>query len=231
MTTNNYQEGHRERIREKFEKDFGKTMADYELLEILLTAYLPRKDVKPLAKDLISKFGSISAVVTAPLKELTKVSGVGEVVATNLRVVGAVSGRSAWQKLSDNNKTIISNWYDLIDYCTLTMAHSKIEIFKVVLLDSVGKVIAEEIVQTGTVDSVHVYVRELTKIVLDTGAKSIVLVHNHPSGNPSPSDDDVNLTRSIISSLKGLDISVWDHLIICDGNYFSFKEKGMLSKF
>ncbi len=226
--TINHQHGHRQRLRERFLIDCGKSMPDYEILELLLAISLPRKDVKPLAKELIAKFGCLSGVINAGISELTSIAGVGDTVAASLKVVATAANRSAWQKLSDNNDVIISNYDAVIDYCMGAMRHNKVEVFKILFLNSQNKLIAQEDVQTGTIDAVYVYPREVVNLVIKNKAKSIILAHNHPSGNTTPSKADTELTKQIIEALKSIDVAVWDHVIISDNGYYSFQETGLL---
>ncbi len=228
MTTN-HQHGHRQRLRDRFLIDNGKSMPDYEILELLLSMVLPRKDVKPLAKTLICKFETLNGVINAPIEDLLQLEGIGKTVATHLKIVGVASIRSSWQKLSDNKDVVLSNYSAVIDFCISSMRHNKVEVFKAMFLDSKNKLITQEDIQTGTIDAVYVYPREIVNIVLKHKAKAVILAHNHPSGDPTPSKADTDLTKKIIEALKSIDVVVWDHVIVADTGYYSFQESGLLS--
>ncbi len=230
MTTN-YQDGHRLRLRDRFLADNGKSMPDYEVLELLLSVALPRRDVKPLAKDLIAKFGSFSGVISASVEELVQVKGIKETTASVLKVVDVASHRASWQRLSDNKKDVISNWFELLDHCRRSLENKTLENFVVYYLNSKGQMVAEEVISEGTIDSVHVYPREIVAKVLANKAKGVVLAHNHPSGDCQPSDLDVKMTKEISLALKSISVRVWDHIIVAKDEYFSFKEAGLTNCF
>jgi DNA repair protein RadC len=218
--------GHRERLRARFLKGGADAMPDYELLELTLFASLPRRDTKPLAKALLVRFGSFAEVIAAPRAHLLEVKGVGESVANHLKIVEAAAHRLAKTKVM--GRPALSSWSALLDYCTAAMARSQNEEFRVLFLDRKNNLIADEVQNRGTVDHTPVYPREIIKRALELGASSIILVHNHPSGDPTPSKADIMMTREIVSAAKALSIAVHDHLVIGRGGHASFKSLGLL---
>ena len=220
--------GHRERLRKRFLEGGGKAMPDYEFLELLLTIAIPRRDVKPLAKALIKKFGSFAGVVNAPLEDLLVVDGLKETSATALKIVKEAAIRMSWQNLKDSQETIIASWDSMMDYCRMIMAHNEIEEFRVLFLDGKYKLIGEEIQNRGTVDQVAVHPREVIKSAINRGAKAIVLVHNHPSGDVKPSKADIEITRMIAKSAEDLEIQLIDHVIISKEDSYSFTGHGLI---
>ena len=189
--------GHRERLRRRFLLGGGRDMPDYELLELLLTIAIPRRDVKPLAKELIRKFGSFAEVVNAPLEELMLVKGVKENTAAVLRIVRECSVRSSWQSLKGTDAPVISDFDAMVDYCRSAMAYQMVEEFRIIFLNSKLYVIGEEIQQRGTVDQVAIHPREVIKSAMMHGASAMILVHNHPSGIVTPSKADMEITKRI----------------------------------
>ena len=218
--------GHRERLRARFLKGGADAMPDYELLELTLFATLPRRDTKPLAKALLARFGSFAEVIAAPRARLLEVKGVGESVANHLKIVEAAAHRLAKTKVM--GRPALSSWSALLDYCTAAMARSQTEEFRVLFLDRKNNLIADEVQNRGTIDHTPVYPREIIKRALELGASSIILVHNHPSGDPTPSKADIAMTREIVSAAKALSIAVHDHLVIGRGGHASFKSLGLL---
>ncbi|MDE2337046.1 MAG: DNA repair protein RadC [Alphaproteobacteria bacterium] len=219
--------GHRDRLRERFLKSGLDGLQDYELLELVLFAAIPRRDVKPLAKQLLSEFGGVSGVLNAPVAELQKVKGMSENAAVLFK---AVQGLTRKMLLGDiEKKPVLGAWQKLIDYCHVAMAHEKREHFRVLFLNRKNQLIADEVQQVGTVDHTPVYPREIVKRALDLGATALILVHNHPSGDPSPSDSDISMTEEIIRAAAALDILVHDHLIISQNGHVSFKSLGLLA--
>jgi DNA repair protein RadC len=215
-------EGHRERARQRFLKLGGEALEDYELLELTLQILLPRRDTKALAKELLLRFGSFSGVLAAPLPRLAEVSGLGEISRTNLKVILAAAQRFARDRV-DREKPILSSWTSLIDYCRASMAYEDIEQFRVLFLDKKNRLIADEVQQKGTVDHTPVYPREVIKRSLELGATAVILVHNHPSGDPQPSTADVQMTRQINDVAKPLGITLHDHIIIGKSGHASLK--------
>lgn len=205
--------GHRERLRRRFLLGGGRDMPDYELLELLLTIAIPRRDVKPLAKELIRKFGSFAGVVNAPLEELMLVKGVKENTAAVLRIVRECSVRSSWQSLKGMDAPVISDFDAMVDYCRSAMAYQTVEEFRIIFLNSKLYVIGEEIQQRGTVDQVAIHPREVIKSAMMHGASAMILVHNHPSGIVTPSKADMEITKRIKEAAEAVSIRLFDHLI------------------
>jgi DNA repair protein RadC len=219
-------DGHRERLRTRFLKGGADAMPDYELLELTLFAALPRRDTKPLAKALLARFGSFAEVIAAPRARLMEVKGVGEGVANHLKIVEAAAHRLA--KTQVIGRPALSSWTALLDYCTAAMARSANEEFRVLFLDRKNVLIADEVQNRGTVDHTPVYPREIVKRALELSASAIILVHNHPSGDPTPSKADIAMTREIVAAAKALGLAVHDHLVIGRGGHASFKSLGLL---
>lgn len=218
--------GHRERLRERFLDGGAGAIPDYELMELVLFAAIPRRDVKPLAKQLIAQFGGFAEVIAAPHARLREVPGIGESVATQLKIIEAAALRLAKTKLL--NKPALSSWAALIDYCTAAMARSQQEEFRILFLDRKNVLIADEVLTRGTIDHTPVYPREIVKRALELGASAIILVHNHPSGDPTPSRADIEMTRDVASAAKTLNIVVHDHLVIGRSGHASFKSLGFI---
>ena len=218
--------GHRERLRARFLKGGADAMPDYELLELTLFAAIPRRDTKPLAKALMARFGSFAEVIAAPRARLMDVPGVGETVANHLKIVEAAAQRLAKSQVM--GRPALSSWSALLDYCTAAMARSDKEEFRVLFLDRKNVLIADKVQNKGTVDHAPVYPREVVKRALELSASAIILVHNHPSGDPTPSKADIAMTREIVTAAKALGISVHDHLVIGRAGHSSFKSLGLL---
>jgi DNA repair protein RadC len=213
--------GHRERLRERFHSAGPDALSDYELLEMVLFRSLPRGDVKPLAKTLLKKFGSFAEVMHAPETRLREVDGVGDTTVTNLKLIAAASQRIAKGELQQ--RTMLSSWNDVVDYCRTSMAFADKERFRILFLDKRNQLIADEVQQTGTVDHTPVYPREVIKRALELSATAMILVHNHPSGDPTPSSADIQMTRAIIDIAAPLGISVHDHIIVGKNGHASMK--------
>ena len=220
--------GHRERLRRRFLLGGGRDMPDYELLELLLTIAIPRRDVKPLAKELIRKFGSFAEVVNAPLEELMLVKGVKEITAAVLRIVRECSVRSSWQSLKGMDAPVISDFDAMVDYCRSAMAYQTVEEFRIIFLNSKLYVIGEEIQQRGTVDQVAIHPREVIKSAMMHGASAMILVHNHPSGIVTPSKADIEITKRIKEAAEAVSIRLFDHLIISKSSVYSFHNQGFV---
>ena len=218
--------GHRERLRERFRKGGASAMPDYEMLELVLFAALPRRDTKPLAKALLARFGSFAEVIAAGPERLMEVEGVGDAVVSQLKIVEAAAQRLAQGKVI--KRPALSSWAALLDYCMAAMARGEREEFRVLFLDRKNVLVADEVQSRGTVDHTPVYPREIVKRALEHGASAIILVHNHPSGDPTPSRQDIDLTREIAAAAKALKITVHDHLVIGRGGHASFKALGLL---
>ena len=213
--------GHRERLRARFREAGAEALSDYELLELVLFRAIPQRDVKPLAKEMIARFGSFAEVVAAPRTRLKECKGVGEAVIDELKIVHAAAGRLARGQV--RKRPVLSSWSSVIDYCRTTMAFSEKEEFRLLFLDKRNQLIADEVQQSGTVDHTPVYPREVVKRALELSATALILVHNHPSGDPTPSRADIQMTQSIIDVAKPLGISVHDHIIVGKEGHASFK--------
>ncbi len=207
-------------------RDAGASLPDYEMLELVLFLAKPRAEVKPLAKALITRFGSFADVISADAKELVAVKGVGENTAVALKTIRAAAIRLAREQVM--NQPVISSWQKLLDYCRASLAFAKTEEFRVLFLDRKNVLIADEMQQTGTVDHTPVYPREVVKRALDLGASAIIMVHNHPSGDPTPSKGDIEMTKEVREACEKLGISLHDHLIIGKSGHASFKSLGLL---
>lgn len=221
-----HQTGHRERLRDRFLEGGAGAMPDYELMELVLFGAVQRRDMKPLAKQLIAHFGSFAEAIAAPRARLLEVDGVGDAVVAQLKIVEAAALRLTRSAML--NKPALSSWAALIDYCTAAMARSPNEEFRVLFLDRKNILIADEVQTRGTVDHTPVYPREIVKRALEIGASAVILVHNHPSGDPTPSRADIEMTRDVTAAAKALNISVHDHLVIGRSGHASFKSLGLL---
>ena len=224
--TESHQQGHRQRLRERFINAGSEAIADYELLEMILFGANPRKDVKPLAKDLLTKFGNFNNIINAEVKDLMTIPGLGDTGIALLKAVRAACSKLLKENIID--KPILSSWADLFNYCCASMSHLKIEQFRLIFLDRKHRVLSEEVQQQGTVDNTPVYPREVVKRALDLGASGIILVHNHPTGDPTPSAADIDMTKRIKSICIELGIQLHDHIIIGKGKHTSFKAEGLL---
>ena len=219
-------EGHRIRLKDRFLKNGGETLADYELLELLLFQAIPRRDVKPLAKELINTFGSFADVITTPTQRLLEIKGLGKSAIISLKLAHASSIRLTQEQITD--KPVLSSWQSLLDYCRTTMAYNKTEQFRIIFLDKKNTVITDEVQGQGTVDHTPVYTREVVKRALELSASALILVHNHPSGDPKPSRGDIIMTKDICDACKKLGIEVHDHIIVGKNGHSSFKTLGHL---
>ncbi len=218
--------GHRKRLRDRFLKSGGVALPDYEMLELVLFMAQPRSDVKPVAKILLKQFGSYAGVITADEKELKKVAGVGDVAVAALKII-----RDAAIRLSQDEivgQPILSSWQALLDYCRSAMGREKKEQFRVFFLNRKNVLIADELQQIGTVDHTPVYPREVVKRALDLGATAIIMAHNHPSGDPTPSKGDITMTKEVMDAGQKLGIAVHDHIIVSRNGTSSFKSLGLL---
>ena len=213
--------GHRERLRERFRGAGPDALSDYALLEMVLFAAQPRRDMKPIAKQLLKTFGSFAEVIHAPEPRLREIKGVGDASIDQIKLIAAASQRIAKGELQQ--RKALSSWQDVIDYCRTSMAFADKEQFRLLFLDKRNHLIADEVQQTGTVDHTPVYPREVIKRALELSATAIILVHNHPSGDPSPSQADIQMTRAIVDIAKPLGISVHDHIIVGRNGHASLK--------
>jgi DNA repair protein RadC len=213
--------GHRERLRERFREAGAEAVSDYELLELVLFRAIPQRDVKPLAKELITKFGSFPEAISAPLTRLAEVKGLGDAAITELRIVHAAASRLARGQV--RKRPVLSSWPSVIDYCRTTMAFAEKEQFRVLFLDKRNQLIVDELQQVGTVDHTPVYPREVVKRALELSATALILVHNHPSGDPTPSHADIEMTQTIIKVAGPLGIAVHDHIVVGKDGHASFR--------
>ena len=220
--------GHRDRLRERFRDGGEDALPDYELLELILFAAIPRQDVKPLAKRLLEAFkGDLAELLAASRERLKEIDGVGDVVIDQLKIVRATAGRML-RKKAKNSDVTLSSWQALIDYCMAVMAREPTEQFRILFLDRKNKLIKDEVQGRGTVDHTPVYPREVVKRALALSACAIILVHNHPSGDPTPSSSDVEMTKQIVEAARTLEIAVHDHLIIGRNGHASLKQLGLM---
>ena len=213
--------GHRERLRARFMESGAQALADYEMLELVLFRAVPRRDVKPLAKDLLLKFGSFAEVISAPPARLAEVGGLGEAAITELKIVQAAAHRLAKGQVT--KRAALSSWTAVIDYVRAAQAFAEKEQFRILFLDKKNQVIADEVQQEGTVDHTPVYPREVVKRALELSATALILVHNHPSGDPTPSQADVEMTRQVAQVARTLGIQVLDHVIVGKDGHASLK--------
>ena len=218
--------GHRARLRERFLRAGPASLADYEMLELILFRAIPQRDVKPLAKDLLEEFGDFNGVISAPIPRLSAVSGLGDAAICELKIVEAAAHRLARARVL--KKCVLSSWTALLDYCKTTMAHRDIEQFRILFLDRKNVLIADEEQARGTVDHVPVYPREVAKRALELNASALILVHNHPSGDPTPSQQDIDMTRLIERACKAVNVTIHDHLIVGKELDTSFRATGLL---
>ena len=218
--------GHRDRLRQRFRDAGGESLPDYELLELVLFRSIPRRDVKKLAKSLITRFGSFSEVLGAPIERLLEMDGIGESTALDLKIAEAAGRRLL--KGEVRKRIALSSWTALIDYCRVAMAFSEREELRLLFLDKKNGLIADEVQQTGTVDHTPVYPREIVRRAIELSATALILVHNHPSGDTTPSQADIRMTQEVVAIAKQLGITVHDHLIIGRAGHTSFKGLGLL---
>jgi DNA repair protein RadC len=218
--------GHRERLRNRFRKGGSDALPDYELLELILFRAVPRRDTKPLAKSLIERFGSFAEVISANPERLKEINGIGDNVATEIKLVHAAALRLSQGEIMQ--RPALSSWTLLIDYCRSSMAFNEKEQFRILFLDKKNILIADEVQQEGTVDHTPVYTREVVKRALELAASSIILVHNHPSGDPTPSQPDIVMTRKIIEAAEKLNIKIHDHIIVGKQGHASFRGLGLI---
>jgi DNA repair protein RadC len=217
--------GHRERLRQRLVTGGAENLPDYELLEVILFASNPRADVKPLAKDLLERFGGFAELVSAEAEALAA-AGLGLAGIAALKSVREAALRLMRSELHE--RSVINSWNKLIDYCNAQIAHNKVEEFHILFLDRKNVLLKHERQQRGTVDHTPVYTREVVKRALDLGASALILVHNHPSGDPTPSKADIAVTREIVKAAQPLGLTVHDHLIIGRGHHASLRDLNLL---
>jgi DNA repair protein RadC len=224
--SNQHHAGHRKRLRDRFLNAGMSALPDYEILELVLFLAHPRGDMKPIAKQLLKRFGGYARVITAEPAELKKIEGVGDVAVTALKTI-----RDAAMRLSQDEiigRPVLSSWQSLLDYCRVAMGHEKNEQFRIFFLNRKNVLIADEIQQTGTVDHTPVYPREVVKRALELGATAIIMAHNHPSGDTSPSKGDIAVTNEVKEAGLRLGITLHDHVIVSHNGTSSFKSMGLL---
>ena len=214
--------GHRQRLKQRFLVDNGKSMPDYELLELLLMAFIPRKDVKPIAKKLLQRFGSLAGIQDADAEDLMSIEGIKENTVTNLKIVKAINVRSTWRTLESGETPILNSQDRLEDYCRSAMGHLDVEECRIFFLNNKLSIIGEEILQRGTINHVTIHPREFIKLVLNKKAEAIILAHNHPSGDTTPSHADIEMTRLLKEALETIDVRLLDHVIISKNQVYSF---------
>jgi DNA repair protein RadC len=219
--------GHRARLRARLSEAGADALADYEFLELILFRALPRRDVKPLAKSLLDRFGSFVEVIVAPPARLREVSGMGDAAVAELKIIQAAAARLARGEIK--RRPVLSSWSAVLDYCRTAMAFAERESFRILFLDKRNQLIADEVQQTGTVDHTPVYPREVVRRALELSATAIVLVHNHPSGDPTPSHADIQMTKQIINVARPLGIEVHDHIIVGREGHASLKGMQLMS--
>lgn len=218
--------GHRQRMRERFLERGPDGLADYELLEMLLFLAFKQGDTKPLAKALINRYGSFANVIAAPADDLARLRGLGPHAVTAIKLVQAAAVRSARAELLD--RPVLNTWDRLMDYLTAVLAREKVEQFRVLFLDTRNRLLADEALARGTVNHTPVYPREVVKRALELHATALILVHNHPSGDPTPSQDDIYTTKDVQAAATALGIALHDHIIVGNGKWFSFRKTDML---
>ena len=221
-----YIRDHRKRLRDRFLSGGAAAMPDYELLELILFRAIPRQDVKPLARRLLDSFGDFNRVISASPARLSALPGVGDAVVQELKIVEAAAQRLVRSRVMA--KPVLSGWDALLDYCHTAMAHAETELFRVLYLDRRNVLIADEEQARGTVDHVPVYPREVARRALELSASAIILVHNHPSGDPTPSEPDITMTRAIDAAVRTLGITLHDHLIIGKERELSMRAQGLI---
>ncbi len=216
--------GHRERLKERFLLGGGHDMPDYEMLELLLTLSIPRRDVKPIAKELLAKFGSFNEVINASPLALYEIPYVKEGTYVVFSIVREAAVRSCWDVLKNKDESVLSRYDVMIDYCRAAMAHKDVEEFRIIFLDTKLRVAGEEVQQRGTVNQVAIHPREVIKSAMVHKAKAIVLVHNHPTGDVTPSHADLDITGKINVACAAVGIKLLDHIIVGKNNYYSFND-------
>jgi DNA repair protein RadC len=218
--------GHRERLRKRFRDGGPDALPDYELLELVLFRAMPRRDTKPLAKAILARFGSFAEAMNAPEDLLLEVPGLGAAAVTEIKLVRAAAIRLMQGEVFE--RPVLASWQQVLDYCRAAMGFEAKEQFRILFLDKRDQMIADEVQQRGTVDHTPVYVREVVKRALELSATAIVLVHNHPSGDPTPSRADIEMTKQIIAAAKPLGVVVHDHIIVGKQGHTSFRGLGLI---
>lgn len=218
--------GHRDRLRQRFRQSGHESLPDYEMMELILFRAIPRRDTKPLAKAILEKFGSFAEAINASEERLSEISGLGQSAITEIRIIRAAALRLMQGEVL--KRPLLSSWDKVIQYCKAAMAYETREQFRILFLDKRNRLVADEVQGNGTVDHTPVYVREVLRRALELSACAIVLVHNHPSGDPTPSRADIEMTKEIISAARNLDIAVHDHLIVGRDGHISLRSAGFV---
>ncbi|MEE2946419.1 MAG: DNA repair protein RadC [Pseudomonadota bacterium] len=221
-----YIKDHRKRLRERFMRSGATAVPDYEMLELVLFRAIPRRDVKPLARRLLDRFGSFNGVISASPTRLKECHDVGDAIVCELKIIEAAAQRLAQSRVM--RRPILGSWDALLDYCQTSLAHQKVEQFRILFMDTKNTLIADEAQARGTVDHVPVYPREVIKRALELNASALIMVHNHPSGDPTPSQADVEMTREIQKAAAVMSITLHDHLVIGQSRHFSFRSNDLL---
>ncbi len=219
--------GHRKRLRDRFIRSPLRTFADYEMLEMFLFDAVPRKDTKELAKKLLQKFSSLQSIFSADIPDLKSIPGVGESVIIRLKMIMDIFSRFHLS-IDDRELHILNNWSSVISYCNLTMGFKRKEFFRVLFLNKKNILLADELLESGTIDKITIYPREIVKHAIAHNASAIILVHNHPSGDCSPSEQDIMITNNIAHALSSVNVMVHDHIIVARNSHYSFKATGLL---
>lgn len=218
--------GHRERLKQRLLESEGESLADYELLEAILFRALPRRDTKPIAKELMQRFGSFAEVINASEGELRKIKFVKDAAIAEFTLIKAATKRLLKSDVAE--RPVLTSWAKVLDHCRAAMAFEPREQFRILFLDKRNRLILDEVQQTGTIDHTPVYVREICRRALEVNATAIILAHNHPSGDPTPSRGDIEMTKEIVKVAKGLGIAVHDHIILAKDGHASFKGLGLI---
>ena len=220
--------GHRQRLKERFVRSEGADMADYEAVELLLTYAIPRRDVKPLAKALIKEFGSFAGVISAPMERLLEISGIKENSAVLIKFIEFASRKLSWLNLAFEDAPYITSTDSLIEFCRCSMGYSEVEVLRLIYVDTKLKVVGTEILQKGSVSSVNISPRDIVTKALKKNASGIIMVHNHPSGDPRPSKNDIEATKSVKQACDAVSIVLHEHIIITPSDFYSFAQRHLV---
>lgn len=226
MSEKNFTIGHRTRLKERFLNSPLRNLPDYEILEMILFSIFPRRDTKNLAKEILSEFGSLIAVINAEPARLKAIDGVGDAVIFQFKLL--LDFFSRLHIPTQTGVEVLSNWHSVISYCQLTMGHAANENFRILYLNKKNALVGDEVSESGTIDKIYVYPREIAKKALHYNASAVILVHNHPTGDVTPSTEDIEMTKQVVKALMPLGISVHDHLIIGKNKHYSFKMSGLI---
>lgn len=220
--------GHRQRLKERFIRSEGADMADYEAVELLLTYAIPRRDVKPLAKALIKEFGSFAGVISAPMDRLLEVSGIKDNSAVLIKFIEFAAKKLSWQNLAFEDAPYITSTDSLIEFCRCSMGYSEVEVLRLIYVDSKLKVIGTEILQKGSISSVNISPRDIVTKALKNNASGIIMVHNHPSGDPRPSKNDIEATKSVKLACDAVGVTLHEHIVITPSDFYSFAQRHLI---